>query len=215
MIRIPLVKKIKNKKHLNIAFIQDLLVVESYNHFPFSVIHGGTAVWRCYNGNRFSEDIDFYLSSFGKKKIDKFVDSLGKRGFLVKKFKTTDNAVYSNLSYQGETVRFEAVKKDFKDYVTRRFEMTDGTSIIVNTLSPEQIVKEKLSAYLNRRKIRDLYDIFFLLDQVEREKVKKDLGLLLRKFESPLDKEDLKSLIILGSVPKVEDMINEIKRWAR
>jgi len=38
--------------------------------------------------------------------------------------------------------------------------MTDGISILVNTLTLEEVIIEKVSAYLKRRKIRDLYDIF-------------------------------------------------------
>jgi len=37
----------------------------------------------------------------------------------------------------------------------------------VKTLSPEDLIKEKIKAYVNRRKVRDLYDIYYLLDFCE------------------------------------------------
>ncbi len=216
MVKITLSKKIKRKLHREIALAQDFLVEEIYHFFPEAVIHGGTAIWRCYKGNRFSEDVDVYLQSFDKGKIDGFTEKLKERGFSITKFKTTKNAIFSNISYRGTVIRFEAVRKDFKNYSARKFEMIDGSSIIVNTLSPDGLIKEKIDAYLNRKKIRDLYDIFFLLDHVEEKKeVENDLANFLNNFSDPVDEPNLQSIIITGAVPKTKDMINEIKRWAR
>jgi predicted nucleotidyltransferase component of viral defense system len=94
--------------------------------------------------------------------------------------------------------------------------MSDGSSILVNTLTPEDIIKEKVSVYLERRRIRDLYDIFFLLKFVERrENVKEALAKLINNFEKPLDEKELKVLIISGSVPSVENMLREASKWVK
>lgn len=148
-----------------------MLVSELYDHYPKAIIHGGTAIWRCYNGNRFSEDIDVYLSSINKEKLDDFADKLTKKGFEKNKLKITDNAVFSKFSYQGSVVRLEAVEKNIKKYKNQKFEMTDGSFMVVNTLSPSQLIKEKVGAYLGRQKIRDLYDIFFLIEYVENKRL--------------------------------------------
>ena len=215
MTTIPLAKKIKSKIHLEIAFAQDILISELYNFFPRAVIHGGTAIWRCYYGNRFSEDVDVYLASFNKKLIEEFVNKLKKNGFTADKVKFTDNALFSKFSYKEAAVRFEAIRKNVKNYSTRKFEMLDGSFIVVNTLSPEQLIKEKAAAYLNRRKIRDLYDIFFLLNIVpEKNEIKKDLRKLLDNFKAPVDEADLRAVIIVGVAPKLADILSEIKRWA-
>jgi len=94
--------------------------------------------------------------------------------------------------------------------------MSDGTFILVNTLSPEEMILEKISAYKKRKKVRDLYDIFFLLKFVEnKEKIKEALKDFLEKFEKPEDEKELKVLIISGSVPNVESMVEVIRAWVR
>lgn len=211
MTKIPIEKKLKKKIHKKVAMTQDLLIIEMYKNFPGSVIHGGTSIWRCYNGNRFSEDIDVYLPTQLKEKMKFFKDRLEKIGFHTKKFKQTKNSIFSKFSYQGAIIRFEAVFKDIKDFITKSFEMSDGSFIIVNTLSPEKIIKEKISAYNERRKIRDLYDIFFLLNFVEN---KKSVNLKDLIFREPIDKKDLEVLIISGVAPGVDYMVRSIRKWA-
>ena len=58
--KIPLALRIKKAQHKEIAEAQDIVVEELYRIFSKAVFHGGTSIWRCYNGNRFSEDIDVY-----------------------------------------------------------------------------------------------------------------------------------------------------------
>ena len=58
---IPLILKLKKATHREIAKAQDLIVETLYEVFETAVFHGGTAIWRCYKGNRFSEDIDIYM----------------------------------------------------------------------------------------------------------------------------------------------------------
>jgi hypothetical protein len=58
MSSIPLALKLKKRTHRTVAYAQDLIVPQIYVSFPFSVVHEGTAIWRCYGGNRFSEDKD-------------------------------------------------------------------------------------------------------------------------------------------------------------
>jgi predicted nucleotidyltransferase component of viral defense system len=217
MVILPLNKKLKKKMHKLIALAQDILVIELYDKFPSAIIHGDTAIWRCYGSNRFSEDIDFYFPlALKKENFDKFLNDLKEKGFLIKKFKRTNNSIFAKFSYLNAIVSLEIVFKNIKKFLTKPFEMSDGTSILVNTLTPEDIIKEKVSAYLERKKVRDLYDIFFLLKFVEKkEDVKEILTKLVKNFEKPLDEKELKVLIISGSVPSVENMIKEVRKWVR
>ena len=217
MVILPLNKKLKKKIHRTIALAQDVLVISVYDLFPKAVIHGGTAIWRCFGSNRFSEDVDLYLP-IGLKKagVGRFLDDLKRRGFTIEKFKTTENAIFSRFSYVDAAVRCEAVFKNVESFVTKPFEMVDGTFMMVNTLSAEKVIEEKVSAYLRRRKVRDLYDIFFLLKFVEEKEETRDvLAKLLKDFKAPEDSDELKTLIVLGAVPNVKDMVGEIERWVR
>ena len=85
----------------------------------------------------------------------------------------------------------------------------------VITLSPEELTKEKVDAYLKRRKIRDIYDIYFLMNRVaDPDKVKSSLKKLISNFSSPIDEGDLKTIILIGSVPTTKQIMENIKRWA-
>ena len=55
---------------LRLAELQDEVIDIIYNRVePDATLYGGTAIWRCYGGNRFSEDIDIYLSNRGLNKF--------------------------------------------------------------------------------------------------------------------------------------------------
>jgi len=76
-LNIPLGLKIKKVKHRKIAEIQDIIVEKLYKYFENAVLHGETAIWRCYSGNRFSEDIDAYIQK-QEEKLSAFFDELKK-----------------------------------------------------------------------------------------------------------------------------------------
>ncbi len=69
---------------------------------------------------------------------------------------------------------------------------------------------------MKRRKIRDLYDIFFLLRfVVEKEKIKRELEALITSFKKPSDEEELRTLILYGIAPSSKEMIEYLRRWLR
>lgn len=218
MVLIPLEKRLKKSVHKKIALAQDLIIDSLYNFFPKAVIHGGTSIWRCYSGKRFSEDIDVYIPrAFGTKvNFVDFLESLKANGFSVRKFKQTNNSVFSKFKFSNVEVRFEAVFKNVKEILAKPFETSDGTFMNVYTLSPENLVIEKISAYKTRRKARDLYDIWFLLNLVEDvEKVESFLTNLEKIADMPKDYKNLRTLIILGAVPSMEDIIEGIRIWVK
>ncbi len=212
--KIPLNLRIKKKAQKDIAYAQDVLVEELYNFFPKAIIHGGTAIWRCYNGNRFSEDVDVYISK-NEKKIGSFLTSLNKKGFRIIKKRIKENSVYSELIFNETSIRFEATFQSKKS-IFKRYETSNSFFINVYTLTPEDLIIEKVNTYLKRRKIRDLYDIFFLLNYVENiSKIKNYLRKLIRNFKNPIDETNLSAIIISGSVPNSKQLLQEIIRWAK
>lgn len=200
--------------HKNIAYAQDLIVEDLYNFFPEAVIHGGTAIWRCYHGNRFSEDIDIYIKK-NKTKIENFFKNLKNKGFTIIKKRIKENSLYSVLKFNRTLVRLEATFQT-KPYILKEYETSESILINIYTLSPEEIIKEKINTYIKRNKIRDLYDIFFLLREIKnKNKISKELKKLITKFKEPIDEEELKILIIEGPIPNVTQMLDYIKRWAK
>lgn len=211
MAKIPLMLRLRKQSHKDIAEAQDLIAKSLYDFFPNAVLHGGTAIWRCYNGNRFSEDIDAYIPN-NPSKIDAFFNALEKDGFKIKRKKITENSLYSLLEFNRTDVRFEALFKTKKGSL-KEYETVDGNFITINTLTPEELIKEKIDAYLKRLKVRDIYDIFFLLRHIKNiGEIAGDINRLSKNFKMPIDEKELKVLIIEGIVPDTEKMLDYFKR---
>ncbi len=213
---LPLEKRLKKNAHRKLSAAQDILVGTLYEFFPRAVIHDGTAIWRCYGGKRFSEDVDAYLprKSNREENFRDFISELESAGFLPTKFKHTQNSISSKFEFSGVVLRFEAVFKDLRNFVVKPFETSDGTFMSVYTLESEDLVAEKIDAFSSRAKARDLYDIWFLLNFVEKSKT---LGSRLSKFlaeiRKPEDYAVLKTLIIMGPAPSYDDLVGGIRSW--
>src|SRR3989344_8274495 len=130
---IPLQLKLKRRSHKEIAYAQDIIVETLYEFFQKAVIHGGTSIWRCYEGNRFSEDIDVYIKR-DKEKINSMFSSLEKNGFSINKKRIKENSLYSTLKFNTSTVRFEALFKIIKTPFLKEYETSDGNFINIFTL---------------------------------------------------------------------------------
>ena len=209
--KIPLILKLKRINHRKIAEAQDMIIKELYKVFDKAVLHGGTALWRCYEGNRFSEDVDVYIPR-EIRKINLLFEKFEKAGFKIIKKKIGENSIYSVLNFNGTLVRFEVLFKKIRGFLKEYAEI-NGSLMIVYTLTPEELIEEKLNTYLKRLKIRDLYDVFFLLRYVKiDEKIRKRLEHLIKNFKKPVDEQDLKIIIIEGLVPSIEDLFLRIKR---
>lgn len=209
---IPLTLRLKKEKHRKIARAQDLVIECLYSIFNNAVLHGGTSIWRCYKGVRFSEDIDVYLQK-DPQKIERLFEEFEKKGFIINKKKIGENAIYSVLNLNETIIRFEALFKKING-ILKEYESCDGNLKTIYTLSPEELIKEKIDTYLKRYKIRDLYDIFFLLRYIKDKKtIKKELIQLTKNFKKPIDEKELKILILEGLVPETEKMFYYIKSF--
>ncbi len=206
--RLPLHNKLKKQQHRNIAEVQDLIMRDVYSYFPHAVLHGGTAIWRCYGGNRFSEDLDFYLPS--KERVEEFFQNLERQNFRVLKQRVKENSLYSLLELNRVQVRFEAIFKKKEGEILKEYEMADGNLITVYTLSADKLLQEKIDACLKRKKVRDLYDVFFLL----RFAHSRPKGLAEIEKVQIEDEKAIHAIILTGPIPSVEEMKRYIASWA-
>src|SRR3989338_3571970 len=213
MVKIPLILRLKKESQKNVARAQDIVVDELFKVFNKAVLHGGTGIWRCYQGNRFSEDVDVYIPK-DLEKLNQLFNNFMKNGFIIEKKRIRGKSLYSNLKFNDFFVKFEALFKIVEGEL-REHETIEGNLLTIRCLNVEDIIKEKISSYLNRLKIRDLSDVFFLLRYVKnKEIIKKELRKLMSNFKKPVDEENLKILIIEGLVPNVKDMLSYIQREA-
>lgn len=212
--QIPLNLKLRKKTEREIAYAQDIIVGELYNFFSNAIIHGGTAIWRCYSGNRFSEDVDVYINR-DLSKIEDFFKSLEKKGFKIIKKRIKENSIYSELELNQTATRFEATFQNKKPFF-KKYETSESFFINVFALSPEDLIIEKVETYLKRRKIRDLYDIYFLLKYAENKKVvESHIKRLIENYQKPLDEKNLANIIIIGAIPSSDELLMEIRRWVK
>src|SRR5207302_8669928 len=105
-------------------------------------LHGGTAVWRCYGGGRFSYDIDAY---FGKPEIgDKIKNELTfevrKYGINIEKFRIIEKSFAILLSLEGVDLKLDIEYKKGKHQIPRNYEKVDGSFRTILTLSPEDLI---------------------------------------------------------------------------
>ncbi len=192
------------------AMLQDIVVRIIFKSTSKAVFHGGTCVWRCYNGRRFSKDIDIYIDK--ESSIRKVLNRLAQEGFGVRK----DAQMRATLFYtiNNSTDISLQINKTAIGGMVVPYVLIDGTLVDVRSLSAEAIIIEKINAYNDRRLERDLYDIKVLLNSVmERNLVREKLRAFIMQMHQPKDKGALKDLIYDGLVPTSPEIIDYMTRW--
>jgi predicted nucleotidyltransferase component of viral defense system len=177
-------------------YLQHLLLFSLYNRSQALVFKGGTALRLAYQGNRYSEDLDFN----GPADVatirglwDGVLQDLGDFGLMAeRRYEWRSEAGYSfDVSYQGPlydgrartkgnvrvdiSTRRESIDKQ-RELV--RSEYDDLRPFVVTVISLEHLLAEKVRALFMRSKARDLYDLWFLTQQG----VQVDKGLVKRKL---------------------------------
>ncbi len=215
--KITLFNKLRKQQHKDIAILQDELVEIVYSIFPDIVFHGGTSIWRCFQGNRFSEDIDLYYyetPNFENKIKQAILDN----NLNLLKFKKTENVIFSKIANSKVEVRLEIrllEKKNiiFKNKIINQYEKAEGSSITVFSLTPEDLIIEKALAYKNRKLIRDIYDVYFLKSYVNLSlEQNKKLKEIINLWQKPEDEKNLRTIVYAGAVPSFEQLLLQIKR---
>ena len=123
-----------------------------------SVLKGGSALLMCYGLDRFSEDLDFDCASKRRMK-ESVVKFCNDHNFEYRIAKDTDTVERYMIYYHG-------VEKPLKLEISHRrtniplSAITKINGICVYTIDQMAILKS--SAYSNRDKIRDFYDMCFI-----------------------------------------------------
>ena len=183
---LPIEKKLVDNVQIEIARLQDNCIETIYSLDPSAVLHGGTAIWRCYGGNRFSDDIDLYLRN-GKRIAD----------------------VRKNLSFALNKYGVIIVKATV---IEKNYERANGSYMSILTLSTEDFILEKMDAYYSRMYIRDMYDIYHLSNLIiSNPRLSKRICRFLDNAKSPVDESSLKSIVYAGAAPSFESMVKSIR----
>jgi len=208
---IPLQNRLKKRAHVEIALLQDELVDILYGVAPQAVLHGGTCIWRCYGGSRFSEDLDFYLGA-GKFDADGLKAAIIGRGLAIDKFKQTQNLVFAKISSGEAQVRLEINIAAAKKPVARAYEKADGSRMDVLALGASGLLAEKFAAYKSRRFVRDIYDVFYLSRVGDADaKTAKEIRDFLQHPFAPIDERNLRAIVYAGAVPTYAQMLEVLR----
>ncbi len=208
----PIETRLTTSEQVAAARLQDSIVEALVSLDDDIILHGGTAIWRCYNGNRFSEDVDIYATDSQMKNINNNLSfALSKRGVNMDYSKYVQRVI--GIFNGSSRTKLEAMRPKGKIKTEgRQYEKTDGSKIMVRTLSIEDFISEKIATYKKRRFIRDMYDIYHLA-QIEPLTRKSKTGLkgLINHIESPVDGQNLGDIVYAGIAPSFEVMLNTIK----
>ncbi len=206
----PYLEELLDGEQLKKAELQDRvmeIIADSVNGWCF---HGGTAIWRCYGGKRFSKDIDMYMK--GRKDITKVLNRLRQAGFMVKKDaerRTTGFYTIRNSTDISLQIKIKPESCGIATYTN-----IDGTMMDVYAISPEGLVLEKIAAYNNRMLERDIYDIKVLAPSVvDKERIAATLEEFLKGIKRPKDEGALRGLVYEGIIPSFDEIVDYLKRW--
>lgn len=221
---------IRDESQLEKAKLEDLLVELLYYRYENLVFHGCTAIWRCYSGNRFCRDIDFYLSARTneeKRRLFKDMENFLK-GFGFKIKEKVYGASTNTMHFLIEASAKMKIDINFakKKGTPIEYKKVDDSKLIVLSLTPLNLLEEKIDTYNDKLsgtsvyshpEIQDLYDIYYLVSLIKQpgNATIKRLSSLVQSIElkSPSNVRSLGHLILSGLPPSFDLMISKLKEW--
>ena len=215
MIRLEELEKISSIRHLNIKntekdYLLELLLFVIYKYTGRKLVFkGGTALYKLYSLNRFSEDLDFTLIDYKldlQKLLKKVINDLRNINVYarVKEFDDYKNQKNIKLEikgplYKGNKNELSLISINISlrekpmyeaEHQTLFSKYTEITSFDVFVMDLNEILVDKIRCIFTRDKARDLYDIWFLLNKG----VKFDINIIdkrLRLSNKRYGKEEL------------------------
>ncbi len=171
-----------NVGHLEKLYLQDIMLHSIYHNIVGQlVLKGGTALFKLYNLDRFSEDLGFTaageidlsallklverdLSNFGAN-VDRIRRSEDTRSFSARF--GIQGPLYTGADISLSYVRMEVNRgtEEYEPLLTRYSpHFPDIPAFDLVTLTEREILAEKIRAACTRRRPRDIYDIYHLIN---------------------------------------------------
>jgi predicted nucleotidyltransferase component of viral defense system len=220
---------------LNIAreYLQNLFLSYFYQQDKSEafLFKGGTALKLIYQSPRYSEDLDFSSTTAAEQDIkgiiEKTLIEVNREGedFRITESKSTSGGylaiiegtvgewgirILLNVSLRSQEAEKEAVM------VANPF----MPSYLVSSLHEDQMVQEKISALLTRKKPRDFFDLYFILRKGMSRKVvasyKDKLMSEIKKIDDRAINDELKLFLPRSYWPVLREfrknLVKELKR---
>jgi hypothetical protein len=170
---------IQNLRFGELDYFQNIFLFIISKKFSNEIIFkGGTALYKCFGLDRFSEDLDFnVIKETNLEKIEQ-----GLKPFKLnyekeeKSFERSKKIIFriKGPLYNGSRNSLCKLELDFSlreevelKPVTKKIGtfMEEIPSFDILVMNQKEILAEKFRAILTRKKARDLYDIYFLLNK--------------------------------------------------
>lgn len=166
----------------------ELKILKILADFPVSqkmYFKGGTTLRLAFDSPRFSEDLDFTMTkSITEVELKEFADAVTKTyqeseisdlrkkyyNFLVE-FKIKESFLSQNFRIKIEISKRKTVKRETQ-LILLNSPVTD-IQVLLPVEKIEEIYQEKLNAMAERKKPRDLFDIWFITQKLRKPMPKK------------------------------------------
>ncbi|MFA5771696.1 MAG: nucleotidyl transferase AbiEii/AbiGii toxin family protein [Thermoplasmata archaeon] len=175
--KIARTKGIKSMGYAEKDYFQEIIMLGVSREAPELVFKGGTALYKFHNLDRFSEDLDFsgkigrlairrvasYLENFGYK-ASVSAKEMGSATLLTF---TINGFLYQGTPESAARIRMDISSENAPALKTEWLQFfslyQDIPAFRLQLLDLKEVLSEKVSALITRKKTRDAYDIWFLL----------------------------------------------------
>jgi hypothetical protein len=175
--------------------IEVLDVLNSKRILGYLVFGGGTMLRLCWGLNRFSVDLDFWIiKKINFKKLFNLVKECLLERYIIK---DANNKFYT-LLFEIKSKDFPRalkieIRKELKKIKTEKaiaYSKYSNLQVLVNTITLKEMMSAKIKAFLERKEIRDVFDIEFLYKKgIDLDASQEELSGLLKGISS-LTKND-------------------------
>lgn len=210
----PIEKKLKSEAQIAIARLQDRTLEAALAVEQGIILHGGTAIWRCFNGRRFSFDLNIYASEGQLKRLSNSLTwELDKRGIIMDYSRFTERVIDVHDASASTKLEISPKPKGVHG-VQKEYIKSDGTKMFINTLSEDDFIMEKIKAYKSRNYARDIYDIYYLVlsSTAFDTKIRRVLRSFIKNASPPKDEDQLRELVYEGVAPRFSTMKEYIEK---
>lgn len=194
------------------------------------VLKGGTALFLYYGLDRYSEDLDFDCLTNNMDFTKRLIKHKDFKNWDISIKKNTDTVFRAMINYQANSslgeypLKIEVSSRNSIFLKNKNLEYKNING--VNVYDIKELIKMKANAFTNRDKIRDLYDISFLLENYSNSFTSETLFNIHDKL-SYSNKDDLELLLMdefknhnltdnynkfYGFIDRIEENINKINK---
>ncbi|MEA3559908.1 MAG: nucleotidyl transferase AbiEii/AbiGii toxin family protein [Candidatus Thermoplasmatota archaeon] len=166
---------------MELDYIQSILLRHIYAKNRTPVFKGGTCLRKVHGLNRYSEDLDFNMIGGDPEELLRDgIKGLERTGIPARIVNKDDrkNVFLARLRYQGPLYNGTSISEGSMELEFSKYEVRhkpewntvmekypDTGTFMIRTMAKEEILAEKIRSLVQRKKVRDLYDVWFMLEK--------------------------------------------------